>query len=639
MAYAHCIVCSAFCDKVLFSLGQHPETRKERDILHGHGSWERFSSRETPQQGTTPGGALVARDCVGRGRVGKVLVDGRQALNWRRHMFLLFVGCIALLAWYIPRRFPEWHLHVAAVLWENLFLVSILLVALLFSLLRWLLWKLPKRQVEGICDEKDRLTAESGFRQPLIQIVQTLGQIVGGAALLGGLYYTAQTLRTSQETLRVNQKTLETTQQGQITERFSKAIEQLGSDNLAIRLGGIYALERIARDSAYDHWTVMEVLTAYIRENAPWPPKPPKDIQPQQDNPLSKEEPSAAQKKQGMFNGAVSSIGGQQIAEDFILSHDATIKAIAWTGALIDVDPSSVPSSIEFIVRFFQDEGVPPHQPLQLNHRPMPLPFFETTITATVSYSGLSGFADPGHPNSAQIFLLKSSGNLATPVPLQGGQVYWISLLEKRSPPLVYWASGESGPSVFRLGGGSGGDGSAWYETSGGANGLGFAFTLFDKLIEQKGDPLSKKEPPKGTSPAAQSRLLPKLPKQDTAIQAVLTVLGRRTLTYETREDQVLDLQETDLRLADLAGAHLTKVNLDRAHLERAQLPRANLERAHLWRANLERANLHGAHLERANLVEAHLEVTNLVEAHLGGGSSGSPVSWGDPRESPFGEG
>jgi hypothetical protein len=167
---------------------------------------------------------------------GKVLVDGRQVLHWRRYMFLLFVGCIVLLAWYIPRRFPGWHLHVAAVLWENLFLVSILLVALLFSLLRWLLWKLPKRQVEGIDDKKDRLTAESGFRQPLIQIVQTLVQIVGGTALLGGLYFTAQTLRTSQETLRVNQKTLETTQQGQITERFSKAIEQLGSDNLAIHL-------------------------------------------------------------------------------------------------------------------------------------------------------------------------------------------------------------------------------------------------------------------------------------------------------------------------------------------------------------------------------------------------------------------
>jgi hypothetical protein len=114
--------------------------------------------------------------------------------------------------------------------------------------------------VASIADEKDRLATESGFRQTLVQLV-------GGVALLGGLYFTAQTLRTSQETLRVNQKTLETTQQGQITERFTKAIEQLGDkERLMVRLGGIYALERIARDSESDHWAVMEVLTAFVRE-------------------------------------------------------------------------------------------------------------------------------------------------------------------------------------------------------------------------------------------------------------------------------------------------------------------------------------------------------------------------------------
>src|SRR3954447_13018885 len=36
---------------------------------------------------------------------------------------------------------------------------------------------------------------------------------------------------------------------GQITERFTRAIDQLGSTQLDVRLGGIYALERLARDS------------------------------------------------------------------------------------------------------------------------------------------------------------------------------------------------------------------------------------------------------------------------------------------------------------------------------------------------------------------------------------------------------
>ena len=59
---------------------------------------------------------------------------------------------------------------------------------------------------------------------------------------------------------------------GQITERFTRAIDQLGHPELDVRLGGIYALERIARDSQDDHPQVVEVLTAYVREHARWPP-------------------------------------------------------------------------------------------------------------------------------------------------------------------------------------------------------------------------------------------------------------------------------------------------------------------------------------------------------------------------------
>ena len=59
---------------------------------------------------------------------------------------------------------------------------------------------------------------------------------------------------------------------GQITERFTRAIDQLGNPSLDIRLGGIYALERIARDSRADHPQVMEVLTAFVREHAPLRP-------------------------------------------------------------------------------------------------------------------------------------------------------------------------------------------------------------------------------------------------------------------------------------------------------------------------------------------------------------------------------
>jgi uncharacterized protein YjbI with pentapeptide repeats len=50
-----------------------------------------------------------------------------------------------------------------------------------------------------------------------------------------------------------------------ITERFTRSIEQLGNKEETIRIGGIYALERIANDSPRDGWTIMEVLSSFIR--------------------------------------------------------------------------------------------------------------------------------------------------------------------------------------------------------------------------------------------------------------------------------------------------------------------------------------------------------------------------------------
>jgi hypothetical protein len=92
-------------------------------------------------------------------------------------------------------------------------------------------------------------------------LVVTLAQILGGAALVSGLYFTWRTLQVNRE--------------GQITERFTRAIDQLGKVDdkgkklFEIRIGGIYALERIGRESEQDYWPIMEVLAAYVRQNAP----------------------------------------------------------------------------------------------------------------------------------------------------------------------------------------------------------------------------------------------------------------------------------------------------------------------------------------------------------------------------------
>ena len=58
--------------------------------------------------------------------------------------------------------------------------------------------------------------------------------------------------------------------QRQITETFSRAVEHLGNQEaVAVRIGAIYALERIAKTTPEEHWQVVETLAAFVRERAP----------------------------------------------------------------------------------------------------------------------------------------------------------------------------------------------------------------------------------------------------------------------------------------------------------------------------------------------------------------------------------
>ena len=96
--------------------------------------------------------------------------------------------------------------------------------------------------------EKDRVNAQNAIYRSLIQI-------------LGGLFFVV--------TAYFSWRNIKAAEDKQITERFSRAVEQLGSDKIEVRLGGIYSLERIAMDSTKDHWTIMEILTSFVQEQSP----------------------------------------------------------------------------------------------------------------------------------------------------------------------------------------------------------------------------------------------------------------------------------------------------------------------------------------------------------------------------------
>jgi len=59
--------------------------------------------------------------------------------------------------------------------------------------------------------------------------------------------------------------------EGQLPERFAHAVQLLGHDKVEPRLGGIYALELLGRDSPRDRLAVLETVAAFVRQNAPVP--------------------------------------------------------------------------------------------------------------------------------------------------------------------------------------------------------------------------------------------------------------------------------------------------------------------------------------------------------------------------------
>jgi uncharacterized protein YjbI with pentapeptide repeats len=95
---------------------------------------------------------------------------------------------------------------------------------------------------------------EPGERsQAGITLLQTLFTIVGGVAIFWNIV--------------LSRRQLAATEDRNISDQFSKAVEQLGHENASVRIGAIYLLERIAQDSSRDYWPVMEVLSAFVREN------------------------------------------------------------------------------------------------------------------------------------------------------------------------------------------------------------------------------------------------------------------------------------------------------------------------------------------------------------------------------------
>jgi hypothetical protein len=90
--------------------------------------------------------------------------------------------------------------------------------------------------------------------------------LLTAVAAVVALWFSAKSLQATQSQYGLSE-------QGQIADRFTKSVEQLGSEKIDVRLGGIYSLERIARDSSGDRAVVFEVLGAFVRTHSPVGPE------------------------------------------------------------------------------------------------------------------------------------------------------------------------------------------------------------------------------------------------------------------------------------------------------------------------------------------------------------------------------
>ena len=134
-------------------------------------------------------------------------------------------------------------------------MVILLVIIILVPL--WLYPPLGAAALHGVPGAQTRIQLQQAQSQLANNARAAVLQTLGGLLILAGAAATWWQVHISRE--------------GQITERFTRAVDQVGSKKVDVRIGGIYALERIAKNSPADRTSIQYLLGAFVRNHASWP--------------------------------------------------------------------------------------------------------------------------------------------------------------------------------------------------------------------------------------------------------------------------------------------------------------------------------------------------------------------------------
>jgi uncharacterized protein YjbI with pentapeptide repeats len=446
--------------------------------------------------------------------------------------------------------------------WQLALLAAFAAAGLISLLVPFLFYRAPADQeltAQGI-QGAEQLKAKNDRWKLQNELRSSLLQAVGGAAVVFGLIFTARQIQNTREQLRTSQQQLENDRERQVTERYTRAIDQLGSEMPDVRLGGIYALERIARNSTNYQSTIDEVLAAFVREHSPWSPP----------------------RARGLFSSLRSRLraGTSRRAEMAKPQVKADVQASATVLGRCQLCPDG----------------------RRLVLRKVDLCGYELMDALLDGVDLRGSHLDEANLNRAHLQKAILWDANIKKADLRDANLEGANLMDANLKEAILWGAHLERANLFQ---GHLEGAHLMHAHLEGAN-LNHAHLEKADLRDAHLDGASLWKTHLGGVCLEEAHL------------------EGANLTDAHLDGANLDhahLEKADLRDAHLEGASLWRTHLDRAYLKDAHLERANLRDAHLQGANLdhahlEKADLENAHLEGANLRDANIEKAILQKVH-----------------------